>query len=163
MARKPRSPFSERNTGPIPWQDFVLGFEIANHALESLAEPVVKPPFLRPTPNPGQSDPYRWVAIAVTRHFGRDYPHLANLQYRFWALLQLLDGGGVDEWVMPGDETTSRRLHPALLLAAAEVRLTRNAKFPARRFAARVKEIIRTEVESPAEVESPTGEDEGTG
>ena len=41
-----------------------------------------------------------------------------------------------------------------MLLAAAEVRLTRNAKFPARRFAARVEEIIRTEVDAPA------GEDE---
>ena len=134
----------------MPWQDFVLGFEIANEALQSLEAPEVKPPFVRPTPHPGRRDPFRWVSVAVGRHFGRDYPHLANFRERFWALLQLLDSGFVDEWILPGDEAGPRRLHPALLLAAAEVRLTRNAKFPARRFAARVEEIIRTEVDAPA-------------
>lgn len=134
----------------MPWQDFVLAFEIANQALESLDEPAVKPPFVRPVPNPGRRDPVRWVAFAMARHFGRDYPHLASFQHRYWALMHLVDGGFVDEWVTAGDEAGPRRLHPALLLAAAEVRLTRNAKFPARRFAARVAEIIRTELDEPA-------------
>ena len=134
----------------MPWQDFVLGFELATQALESLSEPAVKPPFVRPAQAPGRRDPFLWVSAAVARHFGRDYPHLENFQRRFWAFMQLLEGGVVDEWVMPVDDESPRRLHPALLLAAAEVRLTRNAKFPARRFAARVEEIIRTEVDAPA-------------
>ena len=155
MPKKPRPVSAEQNPGPMPWQDFVLGFEIANEALESLEEPSLKPPFVRPAANPGRRDPFRWVSVAVARHFGRDYPHLSNFLYRFWALLQLLDAGSVDEWILPGDESSPRRLHPAMLLAAAEVRLTRKAKFPARRFAARVEEIIRTEVDAPA------GEEEG--
>ena len=155
MAKKPRSASPEWNPGPMPWQDFVLGFEAANEALQSLEEPAVRPPFARPESHPGRRDPFRWISGAVARHFGRDYPHLANFQLRFWALMQLLDSGSVNEWILTGDEASPRRLHPALLLAAAEVRLTRNAKFPARRFAARVEEIIRTEVEAPP------GEDEG--
>ena len=150
MAKTLGSVPPEQNPGPMPWQDFVLGFEVANEALQSLEEPAVRPPFVRPVSHPGRNDPFRWVSVAVVRHFGRDYPHLANFQHRFWALMQLLEGGFVDEWVTAGDETSPRRLHPALLLAAAEVRLTRNAKFPARRFAARVEEIIRTEVDTPA-------------
>ena len=134
----------------MPWQDFVLGFEVASEALASLDEPVVKPPFVHPVQAPGRRDSFLWVSMAVARHFGRDYPHLSNFQHRFWALMQLLDGGFVDEWVVPGDEASPRRLHPALLLAAAEVRLTRNSKFPSRRFAARVAEIIRTEGGEPA-------------
>ena len=155
MAKKLKSAFPERSPGPMPWQDFVLGFEVANEALQSLEEPALKPPFVQPVSNPGRSDPFRWVSVAVTRHFGQSYPHRASFQYRFWALMQLLDSGSVNEWILTGDEASPRRLHPALLLAAAEVRLTRNLKFPARRFAARVEEIIRTEVDAPA------GEDEG--
>ena len=155
MAKKLKDASPEGGPGPMPWQDFVLGFEVANEALQSLEEPAVRPPFVRPVSHPGRGDPLRWVSVAVTRHFGRDYPHLANFQLRFWALMQLLDSGSVNEWILSGDEAGPRRLHPALLLAAAEVRLTRNAKFPARRFAAHVEEIIRTEVDAPA------GEDEG--
>ena len=63
--------------------------------------------------------------------------------------MALVDGGLVEKWVIPEDEHHPRRLHPALLLAAAEVRLTRNARFPSKRFAARVEEIIRTESGPP--------------
>ena len=147
--KKPRHP--ERLTAPMPWQDFVLGFQIANEALEHLGGPVVKPPFAQPAAAPGRDNPVTWAAVAVARHFGRDYPHLGSFQHRFWALMQLLEGGFVDEWLLPGDdEAAPRRLHPALLLAAAEVPLNRNAKFPTRRFAAHVKEIIRTELDAPA-------------
>lgn len=155
MANKLKTAPPDQNPGPMPWQDFVLGFEVANEALQSLGEPPVKPPFVRPDSRPGRNDPLRWVSVAVARHFGRDYPHLSNFLKRFWALLQLLDAGSVNEWILPGDQSSPRRLHPAMLLAAAEVRLTRKAKFPARRFAARVEEIIRTEVDAPA------GEEEG--
>ena len=150
MAKKPKTAPAEQDPGPMPWQDFVLGFEVANEALQSLEEPTVKPPFVQPLSHPGRNDPFRWVSVAVTRHFGPSYPHLSNFLNRFWALLQLLDAGSVNEWILPGDEKSPRRLHPAMLLAAAEVRLTRKAKFPARRFVARVEEIIRTEMDAPA-------------
>ena len=157
MARKPSPAHPERPTGPMPWQDFVLGFEVANRALEYLDQPAVKPPFVQPVSRPARRDPSLWFANVMARYFGQDYPHLANFQHRFWALMQLLEGGFVDEWVMPRDEESPRRLHPALLLAAAEVRLTRNARFPPKRFAERVAEIIRTEVETPAAEQDGAG------
>ena len=134
----------------MPWQDFALAFEITNRALEYLDGPAVKPPFVRPAaPSPGRQDPVLWTSIAVARHFGRNYPYLISFQRRYWGLMHLVDGGFVDEWVLADDGEGPRRLHPALLLAAAEVKLTRNGRFPPRRFAARVAEIIRTELDEP--------------
>ncbi len=95
------------------------------------------------------------TSMAVSQHFGRDYAHLSSFHYRFWALMELLDGGHIDRFVLEQEEGVPRRLHPALLLAAAEVKLTKNAKFPSRRFTARVEEIIRTEGEEAPEDPSP--------
>ena len=150
MAKRARKASLERSDEPMPWQDFVIGYEVANQALLHLERPAVKPPFLRPEPHPGQRDPSRWISLAVARHFGRDYPHLVTFQRRFWALMQLIEGDDMSEWVSAVDDESPRRLHPALLLAAAEVRLTRNGKFPTRRFARRVAEIVRTELDEPA-------------
>ena len=156
MAKKLKGASPEPNPGPMPWQDFVLGFEVANEALQSLNEPALRPPFVQPVSHPGRRDPFRWVSVAVARHFGPTYPHLASFQHRFWGLMQLLDSGSVSEWVQSGEDAAQRRLHPAVLLAAAEVRLTRNGKFPARRFASRVEEIIRTELDAPADGDEGT-------
>ena len=133
----------------MPWQDFAIAFEITNSAFAHFDRPALRPPFRQPEASPGESSPILRVAYLLRHHFGRDYPHLDAFLHRFQALIALVDGGLVDRWVIPGDEHHPRRLHPALLLAAAEVRLTRNARFPSKRFAARVEEIIRTESGPP--------------
>ena len=86
------------------------------------------------------------IVTALHDRFGREYTYLGSLLTRFWALLELIQGGHVDAWLIggePGGE--SRNLHPALLLAAAEARLTKKGKFPIRRFCAQVEQIIREE------------------
>lgn len=147
----------------MPWQDFAIAFEIANSTLAYFARPALRPPFRQPEASPGGSSPFLGVAYSLRRHFGRDYPHLDAFLHRFQALMALVDGGLVEQWVVPADEHHPRRLHPALLLAAAEVRLTRNARFPSKRFAARVEEIIRTESGPPdAEAAAPATGDTAT-
>ena len=133
----------------MPWQDFAIAFEIANSALAHFTRPALRPPFRQPEASAGRSSPFLGVAFSLRRHFGPDYPHLDDFLHRYQALMALVEGGLVEAWVFPGDEDHPRRLHPALLLAAAEVRLTRNARFPSKRFAARVVEIIRTESGPP--------------
>ena len=49
----------------------------------------------------------------------------------------------VQEWIFGG--VSYRESSPAVLLAAAEVRLTKKAKFPVDRFLARVAEIVAEE------------------
>ena len=44
-----------------------------------------------------------------------------------------------------GDISRSQSFHPAVLLAAAEVKLTNTARFPVKRFLARVEAIIEEE------------------
>ena len=147
----------------MPWQDFAIAFEIANATLAYLTRPALRPPFREPEASAGNSSPFLGMAIALRRHFGPDYPHLDSFLHRFQALMALVDGGLVERWVIPEDEDHPRRLHPALLLAAAEVRLTRNARFPSKRFAARVEEIIRTESDPPdAEAAAPAPGDAAT-
>ena len=158
MAKKASKPTS-RDLEAMPWQEFVLGFQIATEALERLHEPEVAPPFM-PAGRKRPRDPFVWTSLALAGRFGRDYPHLRNFHYRFWALMELLDGGHTDRWVTKSDEQPSRRLHPALLLAASEVKLTKNMKFPIKRFAARVEEIIRTEAEPPGEADAAAEEEE---
>ena len=134
---------------PIPWQEFALGFEIANKALTYFSRPAVQPPFMPPTAPEERPSPFLGMTTALRRFFGRDYPRLDSFLYRYQALMVLVEDGQVEQWVIAGDETHPARLHPALLLAAAEVRMTRNARFPSKRFAARVEEIIRTESDLP--------------
>lgn len=139
--------------GPVPWQDFVVGFQVASEALE-LDD-------LEQMPDPGVSDatdaqrrqaakklkedPYLRVMIAVRNHFGADYPQLTRFMLRFWSLMDLLRRGHLNDWVTLDEATNFQSFHPAVLLAAAEVKLSNKAKFPPNRFTARVLAIIEEE------------------
>ena len=135
------------NMGPMPWQEFVVGFQIASQALDN------------PSPEPGdpqdpdakirqprqtaiERDPVLRVMMRTKEHFGDGYEHHASFMYRFWALMHLLRRGHIQSWITSSEENEFQSFHPAVLLAAAEVRLTNTAKFPVKRFVARVEAIL---------------------
>ena len=80
--------------------------------------------------------------MRTKEHFGDGYEHHASFMYRFWALMHLLRRGHIQSWITSREENEFQSFHPAVLLAAAEVRLTNTAKFPVKRFVARVEAII---------------------
>ena len=92
-----------------------------------------------------ERDPYSRVLLALRDHFGPDYPYYRAFLYRFWSLYDLVHRNQVPEFAQAkGDGTLG--LHPALLLAAADVKLTKKGRFPLNRFRDRVVEIIAREL-----------------
>ena len=138
---------------PMPWRDFVLGFQVATTALENpnLEDiPPVNPDDptskkLHDTQVAIQKDPFLRVLLAAQHHFGDGYEHLGKFVYRFWALIHLLKRGHIKEWITHDEESDFQSFHPAVLLAAAEVKLTNNARFPPKRFVERVHTIMEEE------------------
>ena len=141
--------------GPMPWQDFVVGFQIASEALDSL--PTDQSPSQTPKtpssegPDPrmtrAERDPVLRVMLRTKEHFGASYAHHSTFMYRFWALMHLLRRGHLQQWVTTNDSNNFQSFHPAVLLAAAEVKLTNTAKFPVNRFLAHVKTILEEELD----------------
>ena len=138
---------------PMPWQDFVLGFQVATVALDDpmLDDlPKVEPgdatgEQLRRAHDRIKKDPFLRVVLAIQAHFGKDYHYQTSLTHRFWALLHLMRRGHLAAWITTNDEGTRQNFHPAVLLAAAEVKLTKNAHFPVNRFLTRVGDILEEE------------------
>ena len=117
----------------MPWQDFVVGFQIANETLEEHS-------------NLAQKESYNAVMFALRGHFGEGYVFIRNFMSRFNGLVDLVSCGELEPWLLGAEQADKpRTLHPALLLAASDVRMTRTGRFPSKRFRARVDEIIRTE------------------
>ena len=127
MSRVPRETLS-----PVPWRDFVVFYQVATAALQQTAGDTA-----------ARSDPFATVVRAAEAHFGDDGERAKSFLYRFWALMDLVAKGQLTSWVTTENET--QRLHPVLLLAAAEVRMTKKARFPTKRFVQYVEEVIRTE------------------
>ena len=141
--------------GPMPWQEFVMGFQVASEALDNPAQE--QPPVLD-TQDPDskkhqeqlaaiERDPVLRVMLRTKEHFGAGYIHHATFMYRFWALMHLLRRGHIQEWITSSESNDFQSFHPAVLLAAAEVKLTNSAKFPVKRFIAHVEHIIEQESE----------------
>lgn len=149
------------NLMPMPWRDFVLGFQVATRALDNPnLEGIPTPPNdplgrkIRATQMAIQRDPFLRVLAAVQEYFGEGYEYLGCFNHRFWALVQLVKRGHLHAWVTTSEETAEvQQFHPAVLLAAAEVKLTKNGHFPATQFLVRVEEIRHEEggAESTAE------------
>lgn len=117
---------------PVPWRDFVEFYEVATAALQQTAGDATE-----------RSDPFATVVRAAEAHFGGDGERAKSFLYRFWALMDMVTKGQLTPWVTTENET--QRLHPVLLLAAAEARMTKKGRFPAKRFVQYVEEVIRTE------------------
>ncbi|MCH9670773.1 MAG: hypothetical protein K0U93_04920 [Gammaproteobacteria bacterium] len=82
----------------------------------------------------------------ATREFPDNPTMGKDFAVRFRAMLDLVSRELVEDWVTRDESGHPIKLHPALLLAAAEVRMTKTSRFPMKRFRARVFEIIAEEV-----------------
>ena len=141
--------------GPMPWQDFVVGFQVASEALDSLpneqsTSQTPHPPSSErsdPLMTRAERDPVLRVMLRTKKHFGASYTYHATFMYRFWALMHLLKRGHLQQWVTTNESNNFQSFHPAVLLAAAEVKLTNTAKFPVNRFLAHVKTILEEELD----------------
>ena len=151
----------------MPWQEFVAAYQIAMRALMGADAP--SPVEMAQTDDEAasdepdmtiaevtgeipqdvrdrlQKDPYARVVLALREHFGPGYPFYRPFIYRFWSLYDLVHRGQLPEWVVPKEDGTMG-LHPALLLAASDVKLTKKGKLPANRFRGRVRQIIAEEL-----------------
>jgi len=135
---------------PMPWRDFVLGFQVASDALDNprLDEiPAVdasdpNSAKLRKAHTKIQKDPFLRVTLAVQEHFGDGYQFLASFIYRFWALMHLLRKGHLANWITRNQERDFQNFHPAALLAAAEAKLNDKGRFPPRQFLSKIEEIL---------------------
>ena len=138
----------------VPWRDFVIGFQVAGNVLEvqdvdALPDVDLTDPTSENAIKAKQAlkeDPYLRVLIAIRNHFGQTYPHLPSFIFRYWALMDLLRRGHITDWVTTNEEGF-QSFHPAVLLAAAETKLTNAAKFPPNRFRQRVTAIIAEETD----------------
>lgn len=149
-----RKKIDKAHLSPIPWRDFVIGFQIAADVLE--AETMSELPdvdLIEPDSDKAlrskaalKNDPYLRVLIAIRNHFGTDYSHLNSFIIRYWALIGLVRQGHISDWIT-SDEDGFQNFHPAVLLAASESKLTNTAKFPPRRFCQSVETIINEESE----------------
>jgi len=92
-----------------------------------------------------KKDPYARVVVALRAHFGPGYPYYRPFIYRFWSLYDLVHRGQLPEWVESKEDGTMG-LHPALLLAASDVKLTKKGKLPTNHFRERVRTIISEEM-----------------
>ena len=119
-----------RTVKPVPWRRFVTAYESTTHLLASSEE---------------DANPLENIRKGAWEAFP-DAPHIAHdFALRFWALLDLVRREEIEQWVTRDDNGQPSQLHPALLLAASEVRMTKRSKFPSNRFRARVEEIISNE------------------
>ena len=143
----------KNNLGPMPWQEFVVGFQVASTALDEAKDGDVSAPDtggkdsknLQVQTTAIERDPVLRVMMRIKEHFGVGYVHRANFTYRFWALMHLLRRGHLKPWITSGEDDDFQSFHPAVLLACAEVKLTNTAKFPVKRFLTRVEQIIEEE------------------
>ena len=139
-------------TGAVPWREFAMGYQIGMRALggeipDELLQGLDEAPDGPRTQAARErleKDPNLRVSLSVREYFGPSYPLLRPLLYRFWSLYDLVHRGQVDEWVTRNEDGSAQSLHSALLLAAAEVKLTKKGKLPANRFRERVEELANS-------------------
>ena len=143
--------------GPIDKDQFSFAFDLAMRA-GHLSMPVENPEQygvnlvdddsgevtgLRFTDNPMNR-----AIFAVKQHFGDDHQQLLNFTMRFFALMDIFRKNAVAEWIKDDlDNPRAKAIHPAVIYAAAEVKLNKKGDFPLKKFLARVKEIAHTQIE----------------
>ena len=107
---------------PMPWREFVVGFQIASQALDQpdpaespRTEPVDADARKRqPQPGAIERDPVARVMMRIKDHFGEGYVHHASFMYRFWALMHLLQRGHIQAWITSSEENKFQSFHPAV-------------------------------------------------
>lgn len=74
-------------------------------------------------------------------HFGHDFEQYRSAILRFNALLDLLRKDALAAWMVPMPE--GMRMHPAILITAATLKLTKGGLFPPARFVREVEDLAR--------------------
>ena len=81
----------------------------------------------------------RMVAI-FHNHFGQDFEQERSAILRFYALMKLLRDGSITKWTQETPEVSS--MHPAILITAATMKLTKGGGFPPAKFQQEVQRLI---------------------
>jgi len=121
--------------------------------MKSLAKPLPSEKFalaffalLQERPEDEAPDEMETEAEEILEEIFKDSSELIEHFWpRFFAFLHILDHPDVHQFTSghPGIENV--RIHPALLTAAAEIKLSRNGRFPRRKLIDRAEELRKTE------------------
>ena len=137
-------------TPPVPWRVFVRGFEVVMATLEQSRQSTgIRSYLADPTSSVSRennSDPLSLVMKELDAEFGTDFEYTPSILLRTMHLFELVSAGVVNLWLLDGVDGPRSRLHPALILAAAEAKTNRNGKFQTKRLLAHVEKIVREEL-----------------
>jgi hypothetical protein len=99
-------------------------------------------PLLAKTDSAAVHGPYITAAAALRDHFGDDKRRFESAMARFVALMHLFTHNRLGKWVRTSPRNaTVQDIHPAVIHAAAQMKLNKNGKFPERKFLSLVAEL----------------------
>lgn len=87
-----------------------------------------------------QNSPEGRMISILHEHFGHDYEENRSAILRFYALVKLLRDGTLSRWAPENAEGAS--LHPAVLVAASTMKLTKGGDFPPAKFQQEVQRLV---------------------
>ena len=83
--------------------------------------------------------------LAARDYFGDQVKEFQNFLLRFWALMGLIETNILCDWVREALEKGGIELHPAVIYACAEVRLTENGLLPVETLLQKTQQIANEE------------------
>lgn len=87
-------------------------------------------------------NPYSKATFALRKHFSEDDRAFSSALMRFRAFMNLLNRGALDDWIQRRDGERMA-IHPAALDVASQLKMSKNGRFPPRKFQQAVAEVIR--------------------
>jgi hypothetical protein len=136
---------------PMDWDQFAFAWDTAV-AAGHLTMPVRNPETYHMNVELEDGDvreyvprdmPLNRAALAVREHFAEDRESFFNFMTRFFALLDVFRIGTVSEWCCQNPkDPEAQDIHPAVIYAAAELKLNAEGHFPADEFHARVAALV---------------------
>ncbi len=109
--------------------EFGLLVETAIHAGQH------REPLIANTDSAAVNGPYVKAAVALRDHFGDDKRRFESAMARFVALMHLFSHNRLEQWVRTSaNNATAQDIHPAVIHAAAQMKLNKSGKFPERKF-----------------------------
>jgi hypothetical protein len=83
--------------------------------------------------------------LAARDYFGDQVKEFQNFLLRFWALMGLIETNILCDWVREALEKGGTELHPSVIYACAEVRLTENGLLPVETLLQKTQQIANEE------------------
>ncbi len=131
--------------------EFGLLVETAIHAGQR------REPSIAKTDSAGVHGPYVKAAVALRDHFGNDKRRFENAMSRFVALMHLFTHNRLEHWVRASAKNaTAQDIHPAVIHAAAQMKLNKSGKFPERKFLSLVAELASEQYQGLADWDPST-------